>query len=438
MVKDSIKLVPPLPWVSPSGNGGFVHEISGDCLVLNAIKETSQDQMTISITTDSHHMLNMVGSLNVVGSNAIFHCHHGQEKALATLVGKVRKSQHVDICVNKDVEASDRFTGFSDFSFVPESLPELDEDDIDTSRNFLDRSFSAPLFISGMTAGTEKASLINHRLAFAASKFNIPMGIGSQRLAQENLVPRSVFAVKKTFPNIFLVGNLGFAQLKRPDFLDICHDAVEMIEADALAIHLNTVQECLQIEGDRQFKGVLERIRATCQSIQVPIVIKEVGSGMSPDSSRKLIDAGVSVIDIAGKGGTSWGYIEGLRSSRRQSLALAQSFRDWGIPTAYSLAAIRKDFPQFPLIASGGIRDGLTVAKAIALGGTMAGMALPLLRAAMEGKEELVETVDTIIRGLKTAMLACGCQRLENLSKCIEIGKPLQNKAHQFWQENYR
>ena len=296
--------------------------------------------------------------------------------SLHDLLGQVRKDQHIEICRSLDVESSDKFTGFSEVQFIPEAIPELDFEDLDTSCELFERKFDLPILITGMTGGIEKGVDINRRLAVAAQEFNIPMGVGSQRVALENPSYASIFDVKKHAPNVFLIGNLGFAQLRNDNYLDLCRRAIDMIDADALAIHVNVIQEAVQMEGDRHFKGVLDKLAHICNDIETPVIIKEVGSGIAPNSIQRLAELGISGVDIGGRGGTSWGYIEGLRSNNEETKALANTFRDWGIPTAYALVAARSNQNKLPLIATGGVRDGLTVA-AVALGANFAGIGLP-------------------------------------------------------------
>lgn len=342
------------------------------------------------------------------------------------LLNSLRKSQHLRICQNENVEASDHFTGFSSVSFIPEAIADLNWEDISLKRSFLGHQFSAPILITGMTGGIEQGQQINYRLAKAAAHHKIPMGIGSQRMALENPAYRPIFTVKDHVPDLFLIANLGGGQLCGPDALKLCREAVDMVGADALAIHLNIIQECIQVEGRPSFRGLLEKIAEICTELKVPVIVKEVGSGISPHTADKLLKAGVAAIDCGGRGGTSWGYIEGLRSKSEQTMDLARSYRDWGIPTAFSLAAIHKKIPQMPLIATGGIRDGLTVAKAIALGAQMVGLGLPLLRAASQSEEKVKEVLNTMIKGLHIAMFATGCARLEQLKDKIVFGHPYE------------
>lgn len=329
-----------------------------------------------------------------------------------------RKNQHIDLCAERDVEAKDRDTGFDLLSFMPCSLPELDWQQIDTSTNVWGRVFDVPLLISGMTFGVEKSEIINLRLAETAASFNIPMGVGSQRIAlrggkQQNL--------KKIVPNVFLIANLGISHLSR----DNCRRALEMIDADAIAIHLNVMQELIQNEGDRNFnKGFYTKLEEVCRHLPCPVIVKEVGFGIDPTTAQRLFDCGVQTIDVGGKGGTAWGWVEGLRADDHQTLTLAESFRDWGIPTAFTTYLVRQQLAKATLIATGGIRDGLTVAKALALGANLCGIGLPLLRAALAGEEQLEQTLATIIRGLKITMLATASCKITDLKQALCFKTP--------------
>jgi isopentenyl-diphosphate delta-isomerase len=345
---------------------------------------------------------------------------------LHDLLNSLRKSHHLSICQEQDVEASDRFTGFSKFSFIPEALPDLNWDDLSLQTEFLGRTFEAPMLITGMTGGIERGQELNYRLATAAETFGIPMGIGSQRMALENPEYRKIFTVKDYAPNLFLIGNLGGSQLLSSNALELCKKSVEMVEADALAIHLNVIQECVQAEGSPQFRGLWKNLEQICNALGVPVLVKEVGSGISPLTAKRLVDAGVSAIDCGGRGGTSWGYIEGLRSVSEQTLDIAKSFRDWGIPTAYSLSAIRKELPYCQLVATGGIRDGLTLGKALALGANMVGLGLPLMRAASDSEDKLHSVMESFVRGLQTTMLATGSKDVSDLKTKIVRGVPYE------------
>lgn len=354
-----------------------------------------------------------------------------QQFELADLLGLLRKSQHIEICHTQDVEAIDRFTGFSRVKFIPQALPEMSWEDCDPSTNFLGKNFKLPILITGMTGGVQKGAQINETLAHVAVKYNIPMGIGSQRIALENPEHEAIFRLKDKFPQLFLIGNLGAAQIIGPDGLDRCLRAVDMVEADAFAIHVNVMQELIQVEGDRNFRGLFDSIEQICQSLPVPVVIKEVGSGMDRATAERLVNLGVAAIDVGGKGGTSWPYIEGLRSKDAATRHIAECYRDWGIPTAYSLGDLRLAGLPIPLIATGGIRDGLTVAKACALGASMVGVGLPLLRAALDSFSATEQVIENFSRELKVCMLATGSRSLQALSSKLCLSDPYESSLEQ-------
>ncbi|WP_234996086.1 type 2 isopentenyl-diphosphate Delta-isomerase [Pseudobacteriovorax antillogorgiicola] len=427
---DSIKLSPPLPWISDQGQTGFVTEISRQHLTLDIFEasQASSGPNEIRVMVGKSQSFVFSGQSRLASPRTFRLMIHGadSEQQLHDLLGQVRKDQHIEICRDQDVEASDRFTGFQRVQFIPEALPELSFDDLNTEQSFLGTCFDYPILITGMTGGVDKGTEINRRLALAAEAYNIPMGVGSQRVALDNPEYAPIFDVKKYAPNLFVIGNLGFAQLKQDNYLDLCRRAVDMVSADALAIHVNVLQEAIQMEGDRDFTDILKRLETVCQSLSTPIVIKEVGSGISSNTAQKLLETGIAAIDVGGRGGTSWGYIEGLRSSSSETMELAETFRNWGIPTAYSLVGVRALAPQLPLIATGGVRNGLTVAKAIALGADLVGIGLPLLRAALQGEQETRDTLATIVRGLKVAMIATGSRSLRDLEQHICLSHPME------------
>ena len=320
----------------------------------------------------------------------------------------LRKSQHLSICANQDVEHSNRHNGFASVELPVVALPERSWDEVVTATTFLGRSFDAPVLITGMTGGVAQGTLINERLAEAATHFNIPMGVGSQRMALENEEHADIFRVKRKFPNLFLIGNIGIGQLRAKNYLELCERAVEMISADALAIHVNVLQELIQVEGDRDFRGVIGKIGNIHSKLRVPLIVKEVGVGLDVTSARRLAEVGVAYFDVGGSGGTSWAHIEGLRASDPLIQRRGEIFRNWGIPTAQALQDLRKELPQAKLIATGGIRDGLTVLKALHLGANMAGIGLPLMRAALEGPEGASKLLGAIIDELKIAKMCSG------------------------------
>lgn len=427
---DLIKLEPALPWLSEQGSTGFVQALGRDRLLLQPTPGSRDGAHLTSITVRLNEgpTFTLHGACTPTAAEWVFVIVDEDQPRLLDMIGQLRKDQHIEICRNKDVEASDRFTGFSRLNFIPEALPQMDEADLDLSREFLGRTFSAPLLITGMTGGISKGAEINRRLAQAAARMNIPMGVGSQRIALDNPEYAAIFKVKPQAPGLYLIGNIGMSQLTGADALDICRRAVDMIDADALAIHFNLVQELVQVEGDRRFSGLFHGLERICKHLHVPVIAKEVGCGMGPDTVRRLTDMGFSAIDIGGKGGTSWSHIEGLRSRSALSQELGHGFRDWGIPTAYSLAVVHQAFPRLPLIATGGIRDGMTVAKAVGLGARLVGIGLPLLRAALESEEAPMEVLETLRQGLKLTLMATGATRLDELSHRLVLGHPFERE----------
>jgi isopentenyl-diphosphate delta-isomerase len=304
--------------------------------------------------------------------------------------------------------------------FIHRALPEIDKDDIDLSTVFLRKRLNAPIFLSAMTGGAREAEKINIVLAETAEEMGLAMGVGSQRAAIENQSLARTFQVaRRVAPNTPLVGNLGAPQLRSGWGAKEVIKAVDMIEADALAIHLNPLQEAVQPEGEPRYRGVLDVIRDIKKQLSVPLIVKETGAGISREDAKLLETAGVDILDVGGAGGTSWAAVEYYRAKESGNAAgarLGEVFWDWGIPTAASIVEC-VEATSLPLIASGGIRSGLDVAKAIALGGDWVGIALPLLKAAAKGKEELRQEIDMIIDELRCTMFLTGVRNLTDLRK---------------------
>lgn len=345
-----------------------------------------------------------------------------EQALLEELQGQVRKNQHIDLCMNGDVESSDRDNGLKQIRLMPRAIPELNWDDIDPSVNFLGRKFAWPVLITGMTGGVRRGTDINRCLARIAAKYQIPLGVGSQRIALEQSDYADIFRVKHLEPDVFLLGNIGASQLlTAEDPVRYCQRAVDMIAADALAIHLNVMQECIQAGGDRNFRGVIDVIHRVCSGLTVPVMVKEVGAGLDPASASQLLEAGVRALDTGGRGGTSWGYIEGLRAADQETRRLGTLFRDWGLSTGESLRRLLPIVKQSgtELVATGGIRHGLDVARACAAGATMAGIGLPFFRAALESEKAAEKEFLFISRGLKIAMLTTGSRRIQDLNAAL-------------------
>ena len=335
-----------------------------------------------------------------------------------------RKIDHVRINLEREVESSHR-TGLERWHFAHRALPELDLDDVDLSTELFGRPLASPLLISSMTGGAEGLSRINHRLARAAQERRIAMGVGSQRAAIEDPELGRSFRIRERAPDIPLLANLGAVQLNYGYGLEEARRAVDMIEADALILHLNALQEAVQPEGDTRFAGLLAKIEQLARSLSVPIVVKEVGWGIGATDARRLAEAGVAAIDVAGAGGTSWSEVEKHRARRPADAAVAGAFARWGIPTAESILAVRGAAPEVEILASGGLRDGVEVAKCLALGASAAGMAGPFLEAAARSTEAVLETIDVLTRTLSIVMFATGIPDLETLRDTpalLEIG----------------
>ncbi len=334
-----------------------------------------------------------------------------------------RKAEHIRICLESDVQFHDRGSGFDRYEFTHSCLPELDYQEIDITTKFLGKELGAPILISSMTGGTEQAKTINHHLAEIAQEYKLAMGVGSQRVAIEQPDVAATFQVRKIAPDILLLANIGAVQLNYSYGIEQCKLAVDILEADALILHLNPLQECIQPHGDTNFKGLLDRIATVCHKLPVPTIVKEVGNGISAAMAQQLIAAGVSAIDVAGAGGTSWAKVESERAKTPLQRRLGETFGDWGIPTAECVANIRQIAPDLPLIASGGLRNGLDVAKAIALGADLGGLAFPFLQAADISAAAVAELTEILMAELQTVLFCTGSANLAALrrDRCLQV-----------------
>lgn len=336
---------------------------------------------------------------------------------------QTRKADHIRICLDEDVQFRSNTNGLERYRFTHCCLPELNRSEIDITTTFLGKSLGAPLLISSMTGGTEQAKTINCRLAEVAQRYRLAMGVGSQRVVVENPQVADTFAVRSLAPDILLLANLGAVQLNYNYGLDECLRIVDLLEADALILHLNPLQECIQPNGDTNFRGLLDKINLLCSKISVPVIAKEVGNGISAGMAQRLMEAGVSAIDVAGAGGTSWAKVESERALNSQQRQLGLTFADWGLPTAECIVDIRAIAPEMPLIASGGLRNGLDVAKAIALGADIAGLAWPFLQAAAESVEAVDALVQLLIAEITTVLLCTGNATLSQLKDSNTLQK---------------
>lgn len=327
-----------------------------------------------------------------------------------------RKNDHLDIVLDPARATSAARTGFDAFVFEHCAIPELHLDDIDLRANLFGRQLQAPLLISSMTGGAARSTAINAHLAEAAQRLGIAMAVGSQRVALETAGDQGLTGqLRQLAPDILLLANFGAAQLVRGYGLEEARRAVEMIGADALIVHLNPLQEAVQPGGDRDWRGVLNAIEALTGSLSVPVVVKEVGAGISARVARQLVEAGVAAIDVAGAGGTSWAAVEAERAGDGSQREIARAFAGWGIPTAMALQAVREACPATPLVASGGIRDGVEVAKAIRLGADLVGQAAGVLQAALHSSDAVEAHFRVIIEQLRIACFCTGSADLASL-----------------------
>ncbi len=326
-----------------------------------------------------------------------------------------RKADHLRINREEDVRGKGVKNGFDAWRFEHCALPEIDLDRVETTCVLFEKQLDGPLLISCMTGGTEEAGEINRRLARVAQRARLAIGIGSGRALLENPEVLKTFDVRAEAPDVPLLANLGAVQLNKGYGADECRNLVRMLDGHALVLHLNPIQEALQVEGDTCFGGLLEKIGALCEALEIPVIVKEVGWGIASDVARKLLDVGVSAIDVAGAGGTSWSEVEKHRLTDPWRRRVAEAFAGWGIPTAYCIERTRMIAPEALLIASGGIRDGIDVAKAIALGADLAGIAGAFLRAASTSEQTAEDLAREVLATLRVAMFAIGAQNLRQL-----------------------
>jgi isopentenyl-diphosphate delta-isomerase len=326
-----------------------------------------------------------------------------------------RKSDHIKINLEQDVRSA-LTTGLESYRFVHEALPELDLNRVDTTLSLFGKKLNSPILISSMTGGTEEAGEINQRLAEAAQEVGVAMGVGSQRAALEHPEQTTTFSItRKVAPDILLFANLGAVQLNYGYGIDHCRRAVDMIQADALILHLNPLQEAVQDAGDVNFAGLAKKIEVICEKLEVPVIAKEVGWGISERTAKLLADCGVQAIDVAGAGGTSWSQVEMHRAPDEFTRQLAATFVGWGIPTAESILNVKKAVPDMTVFASGGIKDGLDITKCIALGAILGGMAGQFLKAAAISTDNVIKMMRLTKRQIEVTMFATGSGTLEDL-----------------------
>ncbi|HKZ69899.1 MAG TPA: type 2 isopentenyl-diphosphate Delta-isomerase [Anaerolineales bacterium] len=327
-----------------------------------------------------------------------------------------RKDDHIRINLEKDVQFRGLTTGLERYRFRHTALPELDLADVSIATRLFNKPLAAPILISSMTGGTDRANEINRTLAQAAQAANVAMGLGSMRAALERPDTAHTFQVRGLAPDILLFANLGAVQFNYGYTADHCRRVVDLAQADALVLHFNAVQEAVQPEGNTNFAGLLKKVEAVCKSLNgIPIIAKEVGWGFSKEDCRRLAEAGISAIDVAGAGGTSWSQVEMYRAENDFDAQVAAAFVAWGIPTAEAIRHAREAAPQIPTIASGGLRDGIDIAKCLALGATLGGLAGPFLKAADTSGDAVIQTIYELAREIRIVLFATGCKDLAEL-----------------------
>jgi len=331
-----------------------------------------------------------------------------------------RKADHIRISLNRKVQARKVTTGFEDIYLIHKALPEINKREIDLSTTVLDHKFSAPLIVGAITGGTREATKINATIAEAVEELGLGMGVGSQRAAIEDKKLERTFSIaRKKAPTAFLIANIGGVQLVNGYGVKEVKKAIKMIDADAIAIHLNPLQEAVQLEGQTDFAGILKKISELAKELDKPFIAKETGAGISAEEAKKLESAGVKCIDVSGAGGTSFSAVEYYRAKKRGSSfqrRFGDVFWDWGIPTAISVAEVSQTV-NIPVIASGGIRDGVDVAKALALGASLTSFSQPALQAAVKGVKETESMLSLLIEELRNAMFLVGAASVEHLRK---------------------
>lgn len=340
----------------------------------------------------------------------------------------VRKTEHIRLCLTDAVEGVNKTTGLEGIEFIHNALPEINFNRIDITSEFLNKQINAPFLVSSMTGGSKLAEEININLAIASEERGWAIALGSTRALLESEAYADSFLIRKYAPSVPLIANLGAVQLNYGYGVKEAERIVEMTEADSLVLHLNSLQEVVQDEGDLNFENLLPRIEKICQNVSVPVGAKEVGFGIDGTVAKKLADVGIEYIDVAGAGGTSWSQVEKLRSEDPLRVAAAEAFNSWGLPTKDCLVSVRSELPKVPLVASGGMKTGLDAAKAITIGADVVGFARSLLKAATESADEVVKVMEQIEFELKMTMFGIGVKNiteLKNTNRVSIMGRSL-------------
>jgi len=343
-----------------------------------------------------------------------------------------RKTEHIRLCLTENVEGVNKSTGLEGISFIHNALPEIDFSAITLDTAFLNKPLKAPFLVSSMTGGSGLATEINQNLAKASEMKGWAIALGSTRAILESKAHEDSFLIRKHAPSVPLIANIGAVQLNYGYGVEECQRIVDLTEADSLVLHLNSLQEVVQDGGDLNFANLLPKIEKICNQLTVPVGIKEVGFGIDGSVAEKLHDVGISYIDVAGAGGTSWSQVEKLRSQDPLRKAAAEAFNSWGLPTKDCIVSVRSRLNETPIVASGGMKTGLDAAKAITIGANVIGYARQLLEAATESTEAVVREMEQIELELKMAMFGIGAQTIEelkNTNRVTIMGHSLLNES---------
>ena len=340
----------------------------------------------------------------------------------------VRKTEHIRLCLTDQVEGVNKTTGLEGISFIHNALPEINFNDIQLKTTFLNKQLKAPFLVSSMTGGSGLASKININLATASEEKGWAIGLGSTRALLESKAHEESFLIRTHAKTVPLIANLGAVQFNYGYGVEECQRIIDRTEADSLVLHLNSLQEVVQDEGDLNFENLLPKIEEVCKNLTVPVGVKEVGFGIDGSVAKKLYDVGISYIDVAGAGGTSWSQVEKLRSKDPLRKAAAEAFNSWGIPTKDCIVSVKSQLPKAPIVASGGMKTGLDAAKAITIGADIVGFARTLLQAATESVESVIEVMDQIEFEMKMTMFGIGAidlEALKNTNRVSIMGRSL-------------
>ncbi|WP_010651840.1 type 2 isopentenyl-diphosphate Delta-isomerase [Oceanobacillus massiliensis] len=332
-----------------------------------------------------------------------------------------RKTEHIRLCLTGNVEGVNKSTGLEGINFLHNALPEINFADITLETSFLNKKLKAPFLVSSMTGGTELATKINQNLALAAEEKGWALGIGSTRAFLESDQHKESFLIRKQAPTAPLIANIGAVQFNYGYGAEDCQRIIEKTGADSIVLHLNSLQEAVQDGGDLNFENLLPKIEQVCKTLGAPVGVKEVGFGIDGEAAERLYNAGISYIDVAGAGGTSWSQVEKLRSRDPLKKAAAEAFNNWGNPTKDCIVSVRSKLPEAPIVASGGMKTGVDAAKAITIGADIIGFARQLLKAATESAEDVIQTMEQIELELKMTMFGIGVKNLDELKNTKRV-----------------